>query len=340
MKMTALLQVALLLGTVSVLASCNGKDPTERTSNPIKNYNGLSQDVPAGQPQSKLPPVRDDGTPIRCQKPYDMSILDGASAAPVSSMQFIVGEERFFHVHIESAFHPYKVEIANRPEGMTLQSIGDDDYTLSWKPKSEQGNLARDIQIVYSAAKSRCLKGVVPETISISVNVNSAQPAITVTGLDDPMHKYTPTDVIPFQVQVVDPSAASGSAAQALQFEFPSQNDTGDGEVKYVNAQAGVKCSDGVPGSAPQTFNYSCGFDFSKLSAPGDSVPTPHLTAFSVFVRSARGEASVKFPKQAIVLFPASNVADASPSAPTDADPKPTQPIPKQKPVKKAGAKK
>jgi hypothetical protein len=178
--------------------------------------------------------------------------------------------------------------------------------------------------IVVKVAQSRCVRsGTLFEDVKAIVNVNSEQPGIKIEGFENRL--YQPSEKIPFRVEIYDPSLAQSEKPQPLQFAF---------NERHLNAGPAIQCpTDGQPTGVPNTFKFSCTFDMGELAKQNPS--GPQIAAFSVFVRSARGEESVHVPVRVFVSFPVKEVKDRSVTVPPAPQPQTEKiPLPRPKPAK------
>lgn len=285
----------LTIGIAGVIAGCDGQNPANRESNPLKKYNGLNFDIPPGQ----VKPEENDGQQSMCGVPFTLSITDSTGANAGRSLHFLVNDSKTYDVRIASSYS-FAVTLAGAPSGVQLEKKSDGDYSLTWKPTSAQGNLVQDIKFVLTAPSDKCVDGVVYEDVTLNVNVSSLQPTISVTGFDD-TRVYGPTDKIAFQVTVMDPTLGAGEKPQPLQIDSFDKNPTG--ETALLNSESAVNCDSGHPTGAAQTFIYSCTLDIAKMIAanPNHSVG---LSALEIYTKSAAGESSVHIVKEIKVSLP------------------------------------
>src|SRR4051812_43238945 len=103
MHMKSISQVLILILTVSTsLVACN-QSPTNRDSDPLKNYNGLKNDKPGKiEKDQTIGAAEDDGTPTACSKKYSFSITDSDGNAVKSKLEFLVGEAKSYMINLTS----------------------------------------------------------------------------------------------------------------------------------------------------------------------------------------------------------------------------------------------
>ena len=133
----------IIIASAVLLSACNGQNPFKRQSNPIKDYPGLSKDMPESQ-VPKAPPQEPQPTQSLCSRIFNLDI-EGKRG---SVLKFTAGKPS--QINVVSRWYPnspYSLQIDNPPKGMTLSKpsqvskdqngVGLATWTVSWNPSKK-----------------------------------------------------------------------------------------------------------------------------------------------------------------------------------------------------------
>jgi len=322
--MKSFFQILILAVTMMIMA-CN-QSPTNTQSDPIRNYNGLKNDVPASRAghDTNDPAKVDDGVPVSCEKPYSMIILNSEGKAVGNDLQFTVGKSKTYQIQLSSDQYPdMKITPINAPKGMSPpveKSPG--IWSLTFQPTADQGNIPMKMVLKVNVPQDGCIKGAQGETLHINVDFGSPLPKVSVLNLDKPL--YNSTDTVTFQIDVNDPSVADGQSPQIPLFDFLNNYKTG--ETVFANAKNGVSCNRSTKIDS-STYRFNCICDFNQIK-PEYAEPQPFAhTDFEVFARSANNQESKHLSIGLNIIYPKppeAPVADTPKPVPSDSAAKPS----------------
>lgn len=254
------------------LAACNGKNPIDRSNDPTKDFSEFKQDSEVYQ---NIKTEKVDNGQTSCGKIYDIGVKD----ASARNLVFVEGEEKSYIVKLRSyTGAAFQFGIASAPDKAISFSKVDNqgNWKLSWKPAvgtvdRRNGYAQKTLSLAYkpdlssaSANLKGCLIEAFIEDFTLTVTVNSTQPTIAISGLDDKTVYNTSSKTIPFKVSVSDPGANSNFTPILSFFD-----DSGtSSEVTTVNLN--TRCSRARTINS-NTWEFSCVADLKELHSMTDS---------------------------------------------------------------------
>lgn len=258
MKISKIIFTLCLLSSV---VACSGSDPFDRNSDPYKDYPNHDpkagrfappQEIPEVQPAPPEPePVVQEFRP----KAFDINAEKQVLAQRV--LNFTEGVATTHRIVVR-AYVPtlkFSLKAHDLPEGATLnQGDSADIWLLSWQPKT--GLVPQKMDGIETSIKLELLVGAENPVevkklynsedrfvnFGLAVTKNKTQPKIEKVTLGQ--GPFKDNEVIPFQVEVSDPSSTDALPPQVY---FSYDPASFSGETKLLQGDQGVYVSSGKP---------------------------------------------------------------------------------------------
>lgn len=316
--MKQVLTTLTILASV-LLAACNGQNPTNRESNPLKGYEGLSNDKPA----TEVPPAPiQEPRPSQslCSRIFDIGI-DGARGR---LLKFDAGQPGKILLSARW-YRPgarYSLKLEGAPAGMSLQCASKgcgqaeiSHWTIWWTPSLNliQDNTSFDtiVTIRFSTSDKDTLKKCgsdFSEDFNVQVQAKVRRPVATVVGL--PKEKVQFGETVKFNIVV-----SNADNKNQPQIMFGINEDAVTGEINYLDAQAAVGCSSAQLKGDDWVFDCEWASDKIQDAKKFIDQDITRPSRFDVVVTS-KGISSTQVPGLLNVYFPAAIAKDekASPT--------------------------
>lgn len=243
------------------LTACQGHDPFDRESNPVKDYPAVTNPE-AAKPyvpgQVEKQPVDPDNTQRVCFEPFKVSI-NGDQGNRL--MTFVEEEARTYRIHVRSFLDDQFTVQAQTREGVVLKEVARNgntaDFDISWTPAKGRSKEVRiellTLRLSGTQSDARCGRSAV-EMLNMVVLKTEAQPTVQFSGT--PQNPVTYGESLEFQILANDPAGSNEFPPVLMPLEFRAI--ARSGEKVVLDASSAVDCTETATQISEQQWAFQC----------------------------------------------------------------------------------